>query len=251
MSYYLYQFGSQDLPRGDSTDGFGGSVASDASPTAGGVHFAYGSGLVPLGLHRVGHRGIYSSSVQTNVDAYFALLGQRLQLWRRRESDGAVQWKYARLLDAHWDRDVAQSQHAAIVSEFEAVGYWRSASGAVATRSSTGSLTPTGGGKARVFDAVVEFTASSTATQTIRFQDSTSGIDWTWSGAMTNTHVLRIDCGAFSVQNNGSDAYSGLTLNSGHASDYWCVILPGSNTFTFTLSAGSGTFGIAWYNQWV
>lgn len=252
MSYYLYRFGSsQLLPTGQSVDGLGGDVPSDASQTAGGVHFAYGSGLVPLGLHRIPHRGIYSSSVQTNVDALLGLLGQRMNLWRIRQSDSALHWKQARLISCRWDRDVEQSQHGEIVSEFEATGYWKAQSQSTVVRASTGSLTPTGGGKAKVLDAVLTYTASSTTTHTFRFQDSAAGVDWQWSGSVTSGQVVTLDCGAFSVLNNGADAYGNFTLNGGHASDYWCVIEPGSNTFTYTLSAGTGTFQIAWYDQWV
>lgn len=250
MSYYLYQFDGLDLPYGASVDGLGGDVPSDVVATAGGWHFAYGSGLVPLGVHRVAHRGIYSASVQANVDALMGKLGGRGSLWRIRQADSAVQWKTARLLSCRWERDVAQSQHAALVSEWDAVGYWKSSSQSTTSRSSTGTLTPTGGGKARVFDAVITFTASSTGTKTIRMQDSVAGIDWTFSASVTNGQVVTIDCGAFSVLNNGSNAYSSFTLNAGHASDFWCVIMPGSNTFTFTLT-GAGTVQIAWYDSWV
>lgn len=251
MSYHLYRFGaSQLLPTGQSVDGFGAEVPSDVVATAGGSHFAYGSGVVPLGVHRIAHRGIYSSSVQSNFDAYAGLLGQRLQLWRYREADAAIQWKYARMLACRWDRDVEQSQHAEIASEYEAVGYWKAQSQSTVSRASTGTLTPTGGGKARVFDAVITFTASGTGTKTIRMQDSASGIDWTWSASITDTKVLTIDCGAFSVMNDGVNAYSSFTLNGAHASDYWCVVMPGSNTFTFTLT-GAGTVQVAWYDSWV
>lgn len=253
MSYRLFQFGaSQALPYGNSVDGLGGSVPSDAVAVAGGSHFAYGSGVVPLGLHRIPHRGIYSSSVETNINALMGLLGQRLSLWREQESDNAVHWKTARLLDCRWDRDVAQSQHAEILSEFEAHGYWKSENQPTpVSRSSTGTLTPTGSGLARVFDAVITFTAAGTGTKTFTFQDSASGIDWTFSASVADGEVVTIDCGAFSVLNDVDNAYDDFTLNGSHASDYWCVIMPGSNTFTFTLATGAGTFQVAWYDQWV
>ncbi|HRJ45249.1 MAG TPA: hypothetical protein PL105_25340 [Caldilineaceae bacterium] len=250
MSYYLYQFDAVSLPRGQSVDGLGGDVPSDVSRTAGGWHFAHGSGLVPLGVHRVAHRGIYSASVQSSVDALMGKLGLRGNLSRIREADSAVQSKTARLLSCRWERDVEQSQHAELVSEWEAVGYWKASSQSTVSRASTGSLTPTGGGKARVFDAVITFTASGTGTKTISMQDSAAAIDWTFSASVTDTQVVTIDCGAFSVLNNGANAYSSFTLNGAHASDYWCVILPGSNTFTFTLT-GAGTVQVAWYDQWV
>lgn len=250
MSYYLSVFGSQALPRGDSVDGLGGDVPSDIANTAGRTHFAYGSGTVPMGAHRIRHRGIYSSSVQSNVDALMGMVGQRASLWRVRTADAASQWKTARLLSCRWDRDVAQSQHAALVSEWDAVGYWKGLSINTTNRTSTGTLTPTGGGKANVYDAVITFTASSTGAKTIRMQDAAAGIDWQWSASMTSGHVLTIDCGAFSILNNGSNAYSSFTLNGAHLCDYWCVIVPGSNSFTITLT-GAGTFQIAWYDQWV
>lgn len=254
MIYRLHSFGaSQDLPYGNSVDGLGGDVPSDVASTAGGAHFAYGSGVVPLGVHRITHRGIYSANVQTNVDGLMGLLGQRLQLWREQStiSSGELQWKYARLLSCRWDRDIEQSQHAEVVSEFEAVGYWKRAFTTAVSRTSTGTLTPTGTGLARVFDAVITFTASSTTTHTFRFQDLTNGIDWTYSSSVTSGQVVTIDCGAFSVLNNGANAYSSFMVNAGHASDYWCVVRPGANSYTLTLSAGAGTFAVTWYESWV
>ena len=63
--------------------------------------------------------------------------------------------------------------------------------------------------------------------------------------------LVTIDCGAMSVLNNTTSAYSSFTINAGHTSDYWCVVRPGLNSYTLTLSAGAGTFAVTWYDQWV
>ena len=267
MSYHLHAFGGEPtefangvfLPTGESVDGLGAEVPSDAVATAGGSHFAYGSGVVPLGVHRINHRGIYFADVETSVNNFFGLLGQRKKLWRKREDDGDYQWKYARLLRCHWDRDVSQSQHAEIISEFEATGYWKSAGtqNVYQTRAvqysageETYTLATAGNGEVPTYDAVITINSGSGDLKMARLKDSDGGIDWTWSGYMDNYKNLKIDCGAFSVQNDGVNAYSTFVLNEDHARDYWCAILPGSTSFQLTLQ-GYCTFKIEWYDSWV
>ena len=270
MGYHLHGFGGESpptsqgvlLPTGQSVDGLGAEVPSDVAATAGGSHFAYGSGIVPLGVHRINHRGIYFADVETSVNAFFGLLGQRKKLWRKQEDDGAYHWKHARLLRCQWDRDVSQSQHAEVISEFEAAGYWKSATATDSTATGTGPyiLEPVGGGNAPVYGALLTFTPTgSTALTSVRMKDTESSIDWTWTGGGSSS--LTIDCGEFSVQNNGLDSYVGFTLEDGtsdggeaapHASDYWCAILPGEdNEFTVTTDGVGAAIEIEWYDSWV
>jgi len=263
MSYHLHAFGGEPtefangvlLPTGQSVDGLGAEVPSDAVATAGGSHFAYGSGVVPLGVHRINHRGIYFADVETSVNAFFGLLGQRKKLWRKQEDDGAYHWKHARLLRCQWDRDVSQSQHAEVISEFEAAGYWKSAGtqNMVQVGISPYILEPVGGGEAPVYDAVFTLQAATSPITSVSMADEASSIDWTWTGSVAAGQSLTIDCGAFSVQNNGVNAYSSFVLNNDHASDYWCAILPGTeNEFTVTVEGDLSGFSIMdWYDSWV
>ena len=263
MSYHLYGFGGEPpgfangvlLPTGQSVDGLGAEVPSDVAATAGGSHFAYGSGIVPLGVHRINHRGIYFTDVKTSVNNFFGLLGQRKKLWRKQDGEATYQWKHARLLRCQWDRDVSQSQHAEVISEFEAVGYWKSAT-AENVVLNDGTLQPVGGGDAPVYDAVLTFKAGSVPMTSASMADTESGIKWEWEGSGDNAVAaeksLTIDCGAFSVQNNGVNAYSSFVLNNDHASDYWCAILPGDvNNFTATAGGSVEQIKIEWYDSWV
>lgn len=254
MSYLLYRFGStQLLPLGDPQDDVaGGDVASDAVDVAGGVtHYAYGSSIVPLRRHTISHQGKYSTDVRTNVDGLAGLLGQRLQLWRQRQADSALQWKYARMTSFRWQRDVEQSQHAVVNCAFEAEGNWKTSSASLFTRTGTGTRTVINGGTAYVWDGWFYFTSSSTGTNTIRLQEATAGIDISWTGSMTSGQSLYIYAGSWSVLNNGADAYSGLTVNSGHRAQRWLVFAPGTITWTCTVSAGAGTFNFELYQEWI
>lgn len=252
MAYYLQQFDSQALPTGNSVDGLGtGAVASTLVAVAGGVIDIYGANeIAPMPSHTIRHRGIYSASVESNVDALRAYLGRRKKLYRFKQSDSSQQWKWARLLDVQWDRDVAQRSHAEIEAIFEAVGWWKATTPDTANISASGSLALTNGGTAYATDGTFTFVASGTGAKTIRVVNSATGIDWTWTGSITDTKSLLIDCGAFSVLNNGADAYSGLTLNAGHTSNYWMVAAPGLNTWTVTLT-GAGTLTVSSYDSWV
>lgn len=253
MSYHLYRFGdSQVLPLGDPlNDVAGADVDSDAVAVAGGVHYSYGSKIIPARLHTITHRGIYSNNVETNVDAMMALLGQRLQLWRKRESDDALQYKWARLVSARWRRDVNQSQHAVMNLQFEANGNWTSLTGSTASRTGGGSLATSPSGDAWILNSKLTFTASSSTTHTFRIQDTTNGIDVQWSGSVTSGEDVVIDAGTWTVTNDGADAYSDFTVNSAHTAQRWIVLDPDGQTFTITLSAGAGTFEFSWSEQWV
>jgi hypothetical protein len=254
MAYQLYRFGnSQLLPLGDPRDLVAGAdVQSDAVAVAGGVtHYAYGDGIIPLGLHNVPHRGIYSENVQTNVDGLMGLLGQRLQLWRRRLSDSALQWKYAKLTSCRWQRDKEQSQHAEVDATFEAEGAWKASALSSAARTGAGVLSVGASGKAWIWDATLTFVASSTTTHTWTVTDVTAGCNLTWSGSVNSGQSVVIDSGAWAVTKAGADAYSSLTINSGHAAQRLLVISPAGQSFVFSVAAGGGTFTLRWYPQWV
>ena len=254
MAYRLYRFGAtQLLPFGDSQDDVaGGDVQSDGVEVAGGVtHYAYGDAIIPLRRHTINHTGIYSVDVRTNVDGLAGLLGQRLQLWRMREVDSSLQWKYARLTSFRWRRSVDQSLHAEVDCEFQAEGNWKTVSTSLFTRTGTGTRTVTNGGTAHVWNGSFYFTAASTATQTFTSVQADAGVNWTWSGLMTSGHQLRVDSGAWAVTNNGVDAYGAFTINSGHSGQRLLVYPPGTFTWTCTLSAGSGTFNFELYQEWI
>lgn len=253
MAYYLYRFGSSVLlPTGASNDGFVAEVATDAAAVAGGVHWALGDEVAEQRTHTIQHTGIYSSSVESNVNALFGLVGRRDWLYRYEDSSGDLHRKKARLLTCDWRRDVKQRSHAQITSTFQAAGNWEDDSQSSASRSTTGTLNLTTAGLAYVWNATAEFTASSTTTHTFRLQESGTGIDWQWSGSITSGQTVIIDAGAYAVTNNGADAYSGLTVNSGHTARRWLILPPNATTeFTFTLSAGAGTFYVKWYDQWL
>lgn len=250
--YRLYRFGpDQLLPLADPQGLVaGGDVASDAVAVAGGAtHYTNGAEVLPLGLHTIPYSGIYSEDARANVDALMALVGQRQKLWRER--DGVYHWKWARLLSAQWRRTKEQSQHAEVDCVFEADGYWHGETSNFYTRTGTGTRQINNSAPAYIFDGTFYFQASSTGTQTFRLQETTIGIDLTWSGTMTSGHRLVIDAGAWAVTNNGADAYSGLTINAGHSAQRLLVWPPGLATVTCTLSVGSGTFNFEFYYQWI
>lgn len=254
MAYQLFRFGnSQQLPLGDPRDLVAGAdVNSDAVAVSGDVtHYAYGNGIIPLGLHRIPHRGIYSEDVRDNVDGLMSLLGHRLQLWRRRQADSVLQWKWARLLSCRWQRDKEQSQHAEVDATFEAEGAWKSSSLSSAARTGAGVLSVPSSGDAWVFDATLTFVASSTATHTWTVTDVTAGCNMTWSGSVNSGQSVVIDSGAWSVTRAGADAYGSLTINSGHAAQRLLVISPAGQSFVFSVAAGGGTFTLRWYPQWI
>lgn len=96
------------------------------------------------------------------------------------------------------------------------------------------------GGDEQIDNAVVTVNAGDTAVTSVRFVQTSLGIDFTWAGTLAIDKSLVIDFGAQTVKNDGVAAYSGITRNAGYTVDAPLAfpLPPGSNTYTITLVGG-------------
>lgn len=285
MSYRITAFGDVPLPDSMTVDDLSTArAAGTIVDTLGGVFDAYGTRqrlprrqeLSVSGIYQgtldylVDHSGnqlvddssndliagTATNSVRGQVEALRARVGWRDQLWRQRDDDAVLQWRYARLLAVQMRGDVGR--WAADVAEVNALfetaqGAWRSTAAVTDSLTLTAALTGTQrvivDGNVQVDDAIVTLTASATITS-FRVTCAAIGVDWTWTGSLTAGQSLVVDCGALTVRKAGADAYSTFVLNSGHTAVGWLPLAVGANDLAMLASA-AGTVSIAHYDQWL
>lgn len=285
MSYRITAFGQVNLPDSMTEDDLSTArVPTGLADTLGGAVDVFGArqrlpsrqelsvGGLYLGTVRylvsaagnqlVDHLGnpVVVSSGRTylreQLDALRGMVGKRDQLWRRRDEDGAMQWRTARLLSVetkqdteHWAAEVAEA-----TATFEtAQGTWRGESAVTDTTGLNTNITKGQTvavlGNAPVEDAVITLTASGTVTS-FRVRNTAMGVDWTWTGSLTPGQALVVDCGAMTVRAAGVDAYGGFVLNAGHTAAGWLPLAVGDNSLLLLANAAA-TCVITHYNQWI
>lgn len=283
MAYALYKFGNALLPDRIPDDSlYTGDVESTLLDSVGGVFDYYSSRqrlprrmVIPHKGRFLGEQayivdqagnylvdgsgnqlinGTAASNLIGLVDAIREQLGKRDQLWRKRDGDGLLQWKLARLMKvdgtdtvdnvgAVIDLDLAfETQQAA----------WRSQSAittSLGSGSGTRALTVPVVGNAPVDDAILRITAAATVTL-IRVRHGDQGVDWQWTGTLNNGQALTIDAGAQTVRIGNSNAYSGLSYNSGHRARGFLPLVPGTNAITVETNANA-SITLTHYDQWI
>lgn len=196
-------------------------------------------------------------NLQSQTDDLKAKIGMRGQLWRQRISDGVLSWKQCRLLQVSHVEDVDKAgQVSEVESTFETMmSGWHaqstSSASVVATAGVATALTITNSnGLLPVFDGVLTVVRGTGTITSVRIQGV--GIDLTWNGSLGSGTNLTIDSGLNTVVTNpgGVDAYSGLTYNAGHVSQYFLPLAVGLNSWTVTLTGGNGTVAFTYYAQW-
>lgn len=193
------------------------------------------------------------TTLAAEVRALMEKKGTRGQLWRRRLADDVLQWKTARLLEVDWPRKV--EDHAIIAEvtyRFETLMEWWHADVVTETAGNASSGVPlelnVSNSGMTAEDAVITITRSSgTITQVVI---TATGVSLKWVGSLGAADVLEIDCGRQTVRENGVDAYSGFTLESGHTVAGWLPLLPGASLIDFTVTGGNATCAVEHYNQY-
>lgn len=285
MSYRITAFGAVSLPDAMLEDDLSTArVASSLTGTLGGVVDIYGPRQRAAGKQEIEVSGLYVGEVRylvshagdqlvdhagnsliaesgrrwlrQQVELLRGMVGRRDQLWRRRDDDGAMHWRTARLLGVEMEQDTDRwaAEVAQVKARFEtAQGAWRGAAAVVNTVSLQSNVSRTETmqilGNAPVEDSVITLTATGTITS-LRVRVTALGIDWTWAGSLTAGQTLTVDCGALTVRKAGADAYSGFTLNAGHTAAGWLPLAVGSNA-VLLLATGPGTVTISHFDQWL
>lgn len=137
--------------------------------------------------------------------------------------------------------------------------FWESASTTTVgptSITSGGNINITVAGEEDVLDPIITVTASTNITSgvTITHQKTENGETITsklfYGFTVESGHDLVIDCGQYTVTEDGSDAYSGFVLHSDHDELYWMRWPAGSQTIVITLGGGTGTYQFDYQAQY-
>jgi hypothetical protein len=266
MAYHLERFIDVTLPIGNpSTDISPVPAKSNMIATLSGAFDAdQGGDAVPDLPHSISYTALSDGDTYAEwrvvEDALRALVGKRGWLYRRAEDNDDVQRAICKLLALTGQRATDDKMWKMGTLEFLQLDYWRGTYHVEWTLDAgyslddglsldddesytyTGplTLTITNGGNARVTDAIITITAGGVAiTDTVIAKSGESNLHFT--GTIAAGTSLVIDCGSFSVLNNGVDAYANLTLDTGHVIGEWLRLDPGDNTITVTLTVANLT----------
>lgn len=281
--YTLYRFGTLTLPDEMPTDDNSTAPYSSAgiALSTGGAFDSFGSDQsYPAGTYKLTKACSFhftsSATMRTYFNALRAMTGQKTFLFRQWDS-GVVEWVMARLLRVDAEREVENKYHLEATLEFEIYShYWHgsylgawtfdagyyfdtglyfdSGGDSVTLNVSPKSFTITISGNAIINDPTITVTAGSANITALEIKNTTTGhlaeIDFT--GTITASESLVIDCGAYTVENDGSDAESDFALGSTHAIEEWFRLAPGANTITVTITGGStdSTIDFDYYEGW-
>lgn len=267
--YILYKFGSLVLPdRMPSDDHSTGEYATNPMPlSTGGAYDPNGDGQAKIvGAYDLSKRALFTFSDENEMKSFFnslrALAGQKDRLYRRWDT-GDIEWVTARLKAIEGVREIKNQSHMVADMLFEVYShYWHgefagkwyfddghyfdtglyfdSGGDNVVLSESPKSFTVTLEGDAIVNDPLIKVTAGVADITAIEIKNTASGheaeIDYT--GTISAGETLEIDCGEYSVENDGVDDEENMSLGTTHAINEWFRLAPGDNPIIVTITGG-------------
>ncbi len=250
MAYIIERFGdtyatAEALPTagGDQPQGGAGVRSGLVALPGGGSFDAWGSERARLRPQEITVGGYWSAATVAAMEAKLANLkaleGVRSKLWR---SNGvSQQWRYARLMqvDSPASEGTPTIDEISLIFEAPAAPWYGTAHDDLTTLdTSPKAITVTNGGNARVTNPILTLTAGSAPITAVTI--AVTGVSQIkWTGTLAAGKSLVIDCGARSVKNDGANAYSGFTLETGHTIDDWLRLGPGNTAVIVTITGGS------------
>ena len=254
MAYSLVTFDNAALPLCMPEDPLStGSVTPGLMAAAGGMFDRYGGRQVLPRARVISFRGRYdgsSTALRTQIDALRAKLGKWGLLVRKRDDDAVLESVYARLLyvDGTWRLEDGAS--ALLSMDWEtAEPSWRHATGSTASGSVGGNTSIVNDGTAPVVDPVITLTASGGTLVNPTLIISAIGVSLKFTGTVASGKALVIDCGAMTVKNDGANAYSGFSLESGHTARGWMPLTVATHTLAVS-GTGSGSVSVAFTRRY-
>lgn len=271
--YTLYKFGTQLLPIQAPVETIGtGSIETASYPlSSGGAFDALGDDVATPRVLEITKKVIISGvGAQSEYQVLRGLVGRKKRLFRQWQ-DGTIEWATARLKGIDSERAPKHYQHIEITMHFEVYSaYWHgsfigawfldngrylddglyydSNDATYTLNTSPKTVTINQAGNAIVKDAVINITAGSSPITALTIQSAEAHL--VFSGTIAAGETLVIDCGAYTVENDGVDAISGFSLGGSHAINEWLRLNPGNNAITITITGGS-VDSVAAFNYWI
>jgi hypothetical protein len=265
MTWQLYSFASVVLPTGSPLLPVGAPPAYTAGVNLpGGAYFDqegthHGGPKLPYELRlRVTALAASHTALETALFALTELSGLRGTLIRVLADGSTQQWCTAKLLSVPASGDVQNVRSQPLELVFQVQSYWYKATAITNTttlNTSPKTVTLLNAGNARVTDAVITVTAGSAAITSLTIA-RTGYSELQYTGTIAAGKALVIDTGAWSVLNDGADAYTAeFQRTSNHIENTWFRLprsTPSGTAFTVTIVGGStdSTISFVYYEAW-
>lgn len=257
MAYYLSGFSTvtfplvQPITEMPTVPAMQGAIA-----TLGGGFDAWGSDDAPAAFpvfvqYRVAVASAVAATYVAAVDELRGLARKRAYLARKAQ-DGTVHYALARLTSVTGTDTIETFSVLELTLEFEVWEHWW---GQLYEETATLTGSPqdvpvTGYGNIADDYATLTITAGDAAITavTVACGDAT----WTYTGTIVIGNSLIVDAGAWSVLNDGADAYADFAFGALHVLPGMFRLLPGANTVTVTYTGGGtgSTIKIDYSDAW-
>lgn len=270
--YTLEKFGTLTLPTARPALTVGAPPVQSAitAVSAGGGYDGLGTAQSRAKPFTIVHNcALYSTAsqtaIQTQLDAIKAVMGTRGRLYRRMP-DNSLHWITARLVSLDATRTIDNQNYLDVSLTFQVSEYpWHGLrhgdgwvldageffdtglafdeSGLTVPMPTSGTVTVTNGGNATVRNAIITVTAVGTNITEITLTKS-GETDLKYDGTITAGQSLVINCGAYSVKNNGVDDYANFSRETNHVIAEWLNLSAGANTIGTTRTGGNASSSI-------
>jgi hypothetical protein len=279
MSYILEKFGSLYLSQIMATTdvGAGGVISKLIRLPGGGAYNALGRERARGNPIRVNHSCILDGSspaeVQVKLDALKGMVGVWDKLYRLLP-DGSRQFVTAVLTDVTGTRKIENRNYQPVSLNFQSTEYywhgnttfglgWNFDHGynfdegmffdrvITCLMPAANDLTMLNNGNYPVRNPVIVITAAGTDITELTIKKA-GQTDLKYAGTIYVGKSLVIDCGAFTILNDGVDSYSVFTREANHVIAEWFCVDPGLNTVSLTRTGGdSSTISFVYDDGWV
>lgn len=274
--YWLMRFGTVNLPSSRPSHDIGAGQVDVRFPEmqGGGLFDSLGSGQAVLRGMAISWQG--AALTQAQFTALRGMFGKRDKLYRKRD-DGQYEWAYARMMRLDAPRTTENWNYIDVTAAFELLSaHWSGerhgdgwlldegeyidaglaldeASGdSYKLYAATVNLVINNAGNTPVKDAILTITAFNVAITGLTITKS-SETHLVYAGTISPGNSLVIDCGAWSVKNDGVDDYANFSFGGSHATDEILVLDPGDNTIQVVKTGGNinDTLAIEFSDGWI
>jgi hypothetical protein len=265
VAYWITRFGSTNLPTRAQTQDVGTGEARSGLVTLpdGSAFDARGTATTRVTPWELSVSGAIEASTPGDLltagSALYGLIGRSDYLYRTPDGGTANSQRLrARCLRVDVARDVRHRLWAEPTLVFEVQGpVWSGTADvtAIGTFTSGGTLNVSNAGNAPVWDPVFTIVSSGAAITSLVLRQSTEpyaaelcfGTAYgtgTSGGTLPAGGTLIIDCGEYSVSNNGTNAYSRFELGSNHHIDGWAQLMPSPSATEWVVTFNGGASAV-------